>query len=194
MLEKRWAKDQSIPGLPVHTDSTIHNSEVIGAFFTSMYQKGNSNESRILHRGREELITNLQATVVVYGERDQTFAVDGTTLKFPSRCVKNQYTQTLKQLVHEMLADFSPKDESDNKAGILRMEYAKHESGNDATLTVFPFLIISSQDNVTPDVQSTTKWVSVDKLDGIERQIACAVKENDILMKLDNFDILRDKE
>ena len=32
MLKRRWAKDESVPGLPVHTDSTIHNSDVIGAF------------------------------------------------------------------------------------------------------------------------------------------------------------------
>lgn len=192
MLERSWTEDQSIPGLPVHTDSTIHNSEVIGAFFTSMHRAESSSESRISHRGREELITNLQATAVVYRERDQTFAVDGTTLKFLSRCVTNQYAQTLKELVHEMLEDFMPKDKNDIKAGILRMEYTKHESGNEATLTVFPYLIISLQDKETQDVTNTTRWVSVYELDRLERQLATEVIKNHI--QLGNVDVLRDRE
>lgn len=190
MLESNWAKGQSIPGLPL---LNTNNKNVIGAFFQRRGQRTESccNRTRITHRGRDAIVTHLQARLIVYDESQQMFAVDKETCKFPSDCVNNQFAQTLRQLVDGMIVDFTP-DSGRNiiiQKGTLRVEYTVHENGIEATLIVFPYLIISSPIRV----KSTIRWLHADDLDEyLEKLLATALIEN--IESMSTIDVLAGKE
>ena len=198
MLESSWMRDRSIPGLPVklYTEKNSGDANVIGAFFKRIGQQvDNCRKSNLQYRKRDALVTHLNARLIVYDDTKQRFAVDHTNYQFPSNFVHNQYAQTLKQLVHTMVMDFIP-DSNANRAtlnGILRIEYTIDEATMDATLTVFPYLIISSEYPTTSFRNKQVLWVPVDELrDEFEGQLANAVL--DPHTKFGDIDILADSE
>lgn len=189
-------ESNDIPGLPVcdTTDATMSNQDLIGAFFKRSPQRtsiDHCTKPQVSYRGRDALMTDLHARLVVYEESKQKFLVNKATGNFPSGRVTNQYGQSLKQLVDGMIA--ASLNDRSTKAptwrGILRVEYTIHGHG-EASLTVFPCVIVSSDDMVSVD---NMKLVSVDDLeDDLEMLLAKALIGN--ATKLRNLDILVTKE
>ena len=200
MLESSWMKDRSIPGLPVKlcAEQNLSNANVVGAFFKRVGQQAeHCRKSNPKYRGRDALVTHLKARIIVYNATRQQFAVDHTSYQFPSDFVANQYAQTLKQLVDGMVEGFIPDLNADGTTlkGILRIEYTIHETAKEATLTVFPYLIISSESEHPTNYFRSRKivWISVDDLgDESERQLARAALDPETI--IGDFDILAGAE
>lgn len=205
MLESSRIKGTPIPGLSVSktslecADNKGEDNGGIGAFFSRM-GKPTENCTRALlkHRGRDALITHLRSRLLIYDEAAQKVAIDGSTLRFPLSVVSNQFEQTLRQLVDEMIHEFSPRESACNikRGGTLRMEYIIHPNGTDATLTVFSYLIVSTETNAAPKKNSTKsmiKWVWIHELvDSVENNLAKVLVEKG--GDLSFIDILTDSE
>eukprot|EP00804_Cyclotella_cryptica_P013279 CCRYP_007036-RA/>CCRYP_007036-RA protein AED:0.43 eAED:1.00 QI:0/0/0/0.5/1/1/2/0/390 len=187
ILESSRSKGVSIPGLSVSntlfecTDNKDNNRS-IGAFFERKRKPTeNSKRTLIYHRGRAALMTHLRARLLIYKEKEEKFAIDDKTLRFPSSHVTNQFQQTLRQLVDEMISDVLPEGSTrdSNRTGTLRMEYTIHSNGTEATLTVFSYVIISPKDSVTlsrDTIKWKMKWVTIHELlDSVEKDLAKAV-------------------
>ena len=72
------------------------------------------------------------------------------------------------------------------------MEHIIHANGRDATLTVYPFVLINSEIN-TGD--GSMRWVSANELsDPLERRLADTVIADKRKDKYFSLDILKDKE
>ena len=202
LLEHASQEDELIPGLPVHRMNLSEedtqqkhqrqDEEVLGAFF-GRYQSEEALD--LVHSGsRAALWITLQCRLIVYCPIQQTFAVVEDTKTFPSSVVSDQRVMTFKQLVHNMIAEWrTPSDEDEEEnVGLLRVEHIIHANGRDATLIVYPFVLINSEIN-TGD--GSMRWVSANELsDPLERRLADTVIADKRKDKYFSLDILKDKE
>lgn len=209
MLEFSSKDGRSVPGLPVHR-MDLHGEhidykeeEVTGSFFGRMQSissnKSNAEAGGLTSGRRAALLTHLKCRLLVYNENQQSFAIDAATKAFPSSLVKNQNEMTLKQLVDGKIADFVSFHSEDNRnskeryqAGLLRVEHIVHNNGKEATLTVFPFVVLHS---IRGSANEAISWVSVDEIgDNLERRLADAVIGDQRRNQYLHLDILRDHE
>jgi len=213
MLERSWQENGSVPGLPVHMMnlSGEHNDqqeeEVTGAFFGRMRNSSNKSNrvSGLTYHGRAALLTHLKCRLLVYDAIQQQIALDTATKMFPSSFVNDQNEMTLKQLVDGMIADLVALPSEDNRekqgqyqVGLLRVEYVVHGNGREATLTVFPFVSLSSTDGVflSESANKTMNWISGEEIsDNLERKLAKTVLSERSGESINvRLNILRDEE
>ncbi len=173
MLEQ---SNDTIPGLKVCQEG--EEDEVVGAFF-SRESINNEALKTLTIQGRAVFLIHLKCHLIAYDSENKQFAL-------MEEYVGDQSKETLRQLADEMLSQFTSLG---SETGLLRVEYVAHENGREATLTVFPYVITSSNHVFQNDV----KWFSKDELtDSLDQQLAAQ-----LLAGQSNFaslNILRDTE
>lgn len=213
MLERSWQENGSVPGLPVHMMNLSgehddqQEEEVTGAFFGRMRSSSNKSNrgSGLTYHGRAALLTHLKCRLLVYDNIQQQIALDTATKMLPSSFVHDQNEMTLKQLVDGMIAELVALPSEDNRekqeqyqVGLLRVEYVVHGNGREATLTVFPFVCLSSTDGVflSESANETMSWVSGEEIsDTLERKLAKTVLSEGSGKSINfSLNILRDEE
>eukprot|EP00986_Skeletonema_menzelii_P004756 scaffold1665_cov149-Skeletonema_menzelii.AAC.6 len=175
MLEKSLKQRNIVPGLKVQKGDT----EVGGAFFSGPKESFNNDalSKRLTIRGRAAFLIHLKCRLIVYASESQQFCT-------MSRFVDGQNGKTLRQLSDEMLSQFSSLS---TKTGLQRVDYTAHENGREATLTVFPYAIISSNHEFYNDF----KWVSKEELpDTLDQRLAAEIGQGNVV----DLNILRDSE
>eukprot|EP00985_Skeletonema_marinoi_P015702 scaffold8179_cov126-Skeletonema_marinoi.AAC.3 len=160
MLENSLQQNESIPaGLKLC--QVEDKDEVVGAFFSRSKEscQSASEVQTLTIQGRATFLIHLKCRLLVYDSENQLFAT-------MSSFVDDQNEKTLRQLADEMISQFAS---STFETGLQRVEYTAHENGRDATLTVFPYAITSSNQDFHNDV----KWVSKDELaDSLDQRLA----------------------
>mmetsp|Transcript_563 Transcript_563/g.724 ORF Transcript_563/g.724 Transcript_563/m.724 type:complete len:360 (+) Transcript_563:232-1311(+) len=176
MLEQSLKQNNNFPGLKVC--QVGEEDEVVGAFF-SRQSIDNEVLKTLTIQGRAVYLIHLKCHLIAYDSENKQFAL-------VTKYVGNQNEETLRQLADEMLSQFTSLG---SETGLLRVEYVAHENGREATLTVFPYAITSSNHEFQNDV----KWFSKDELvDSLDQQLAAQ-----LLAGGGNFadlNILRDTE
>ena len=194
-LERAQRENGPVPGLPVHVMNPprdAHGNEqgtgVLGAFFGRM--KDDSTQAHqvagLTRGGRAALLTHLRCRLLVHDRGRGLVLVDAATRALPSTFVRDQRVTTLRRLVDRMVAPFRPlprdgRDETRSPVGLLRVEYVIHGNGREATLTVFPCVVLaskSSKNGASLDEEgrrAASKWVAAeDVADGLERSLVRA--------------------
>lgn len=203
MLERSWRRNLPVPGLQVHPmnllDNNNHHEEATGSFFGRMGRTDISEKDvGLTYHGRAALLTHLQCRLLVYNKIQNSFAIDASTKTFPASFVRDQSHMSLKKLVDEMISKMVslPRDRKNEGIGILRVEHLIHSNGREATLTVFPFVYLSSSDglHLQESPNERIRWMSAEVLiDHLERRLAEVVIDDQSREKCMHY-ILRDGE
>jgi len=200
LLEYTWQQNEVVPGLPVYKINLSGNDvkeeeeeEVTGAFFG---RHTLDEESQLVHHGsRSALLTHLTCSLLVHNKSQQTFAIDKSTNTFPSSLVSDQNEMSLKKLVDDMVSYYNPSHPSadDARVGLLRVQHIIHENGREATLTVYPYIILADTSEISHD---EIDWVPINELSiPLEKRLAEVVMDdNQMKEKYLSLDVLRDKE
>ena len=197
LLENAWQQNEVVPGLPVYkinlSGNDVKEEEVTGAFFG---RHTLDEESQLVHYGsRSALLTHLKCSLLVHNKSQQTFAIDKSTNTFPSSLVSDQNEMSLKKLVDDMILYYNPSHPSadDARVGLLRVQHIIHENGREATLTVYPYIILPDTSEIS---NKATDWVRIDELSSpLEKRLAEVVMDdNQMKEKYLSLDVLRDKE
>ena len=201
LLENAWQQNEVVPGLPVYKINLSGNDvkeeeeeEVTGAFFGR--HTLDEEPQLVYHGSRSALLTHLKCSLLVYDKSQQTVAIDKATNTFPSSFVSDQNEMSLKKLVDGMISYYNPSHPSaDNDAsvGLLRVQHIIHDNGREATLTVYPYIILP---DTIAGADEEINWVPIDELSvSLERRLAEVVMDdNQMKEKYLSLDVLRDKE
>ena len=209
LLDCYWRKNLPVPGLKVHPVNLIdklnhHHEEVTGSFFGRMGRTDTSESEKAAHltyHGRAALLTHLQCRLLVYNKVQNSFAIHDSTNTFPASFVRDQNQMSLKELVGKMISKIVSLPQNRSKedryqVGLLRVEHVVHSNSREATLSVFPFVHLSSFDGVFLHESpiERIRWVSAEELiDPLERRLAEGVIDDQSREKCLHF-ILRDVE
>ena len=197
LLEYAWQQNEVVPGLPVYKMNLSGNveeeEEVIGAFFG---RHTLDEESQLVYHGsRSALLTHLKCSLLVYDKSLQVFAIDQATNTFPSSFVSDQNEMSLKKLVDDMISYYNPSHPSadDASVGLLRVQHIIHENGREATLTVYPYIILADTSEISHD---EIDWVPINELSiPLEKRLAEVIMDdNQMKEKYLSLEVLRDKE
>lgn len=176
MLEHSLKQNNTSSGLKVC--QVGEEDRVVGAFF-SRESADNETVKTPTIQGRAVFLIHLRCHLIAYDSESKQFAS-------MTKCVGDQNEKTLRQLADEMLSQFTSLG---SEIGLLRVEYVALENGREAALTVFPYVITSSNHEFDNDVT----WFSKDELaDSLDQQLAAQ-----LLAGQSNFaslNILRDTE